>query len=312
MGAIGIVTPLAPRDLGLLHVALESQAAALMYLADSRMLSEAFSRAQIDVVVDGSVTRELTQHVHATMRGTFKHVKGLDITPRVTFLAERSGPGVARNAALADYEDDTVVFFLDADDIMYPWGLNERLFLHLLAQEPILAYGQMVLHHDHPQHGKLMQIRQCAGSKQLLQLQKHNNVLIPGMVSLPAGHILAAGGFEPHLICGEDGNLFRRVLEKGLKPMSRDVPVMIYRYRENSQSKMATSDPDVAAFNDKAFHLGTDWSKHGPMGQNLDEAANLRADNFFSARVGQRWGDQLDAIAPGVAIEDQVVVTFGG
>jgi len=233
------------------------------------------------------------------------------VEAEILHLEKPVGPGCARNAAIAGMDPDTIVFFLDADDVMYPWSINERLFLHLLTEHRTLAYGQMVILFDHPQQGTLRNVRECPGSKNLLTLQRNANVLVPGMVCMPAGVIQEAGGFEPHLVCGEDGNLFRRVLELGVQPMSRDVPVFIYRYREDSQSKMATSNPKVAEFNEKAFHLQVDPLRHGPTGQGLDEEAANRADAFARAKKHGTWGDILDSLSPGTVIADTVTVSGG-
>ena len=128
----------------------------------------------------------------------------------------------------------------------------------------------------------------------LPKLLESNNVLIPDMVLVPVAAIQEVGGFEPHLVCGEDGNLWRRIVEDGVQPISLQLPVAIYDYRLDSQSKLASTKPDVAEFNDKAFHLGPEI--HGPMGQKLDDQAVARYVKFAEAATD---AERIEALAPG-------------
>jgi len=279
-----VVTPVAPRDLGKLHACVMS-------------VREAASRLgrPVDhvVVVDGRPESEgLTRDLVRTLGiGAWSSTYGL----RVFWLDAPVGPGNARNVAIAGFDPGDLVFFIDADDLMTPDSLVLRVE-PLEARERAFCYGAIRAEYENsnepPTKAPLIAADRLKPALQVC------NPLIPNMVGVRAGQIQEAGGFEPYLVCGEDGNLFRRMLDKDPPVVRVDKPVAVYRHRYRSQSRLASLDPHGAAlFHPKAFHL--DKAVYGPMGQELDPTAAVRAADFALAGGPM---DKVAVLAPGAEL----------
>jgi hypothetical protein len=118
---------------------------------------------------------------------------------------------------------------------------------------------------------------------QIHRALEQDNVMLTTAVCTPPQVLQLAGGFEPHLICGEDGNLWRRAAFLHLdettvvKHYAVDLPVTFYKPRKDGQSR------GLHTFSSLAFHL--DKNVYGPMGQKLDPAASERGSAFEKAQT---------------------------
>lgn len=291
--AIHVVTPVAPRDLGKLDACVHS----VRFAADQLGLG-----VEHAVVVDGPPKSEgLTRDFVRTIGvGSWSPSYQL----RVFWLAVPSGPANARNVAIASFDPSDLVFFIDADDLMTPNSLALRVKA-MEGLDKVFCYGAVLAEYEGcsqvPQRSPLI------AADRLKTALQACNPLIPDMVGTRAGLIQDVGGFEPYLVCGEDGNLFRRMLNRNPSIVRVDEAVAAYRHRYRSQSRLASLDPHGAAlFHPKAFHL--DKNKYGPMGQALDADAEIRGATFVAAR---RSGfDAFSVLAPGAELDGTEL--FGG
>lgn len=258
---LDIVTPVDRRDVAYLRRAADS-----IYRAALSSLAE---HHQIVWHVIGDTHREIDE----TDVGLCGH------QVRIYEASSRNGegqvgPGNARNAVIQTLPDDHVICFLDADDELGPDSLGPRL-QNFVAGDPRFLYGPCIRREE----GKPLIPVIPPPADMIDRVIEQRNCLIPIQVMVTAGLVKRAGGFEPDLICGEDGNLWRRILRlPELKVANTFWGVCgTYTFRRDSQSKA------LYAFNPNAWHL--DPKRDGPTGQKLDRKAWARAASGVLADV---------------------------
>lgn len=271
------------------------------------------------IVIDGALGERQEDAVRDMIRQEYGGPESAHAS-WLYLLRESVGPANARNTVIATRPPRDWMFFIDSDDYMYPWSIAARM--NRVQQEvekhkdeslDVFCYARVMTKYEQRPDYPMVSL-ELPPPPRVAAVMQSMNVLIPAMVCTRAGMIQRAGGFEPYLICGEDGNLFRRILNTHPALAYCDDPVAIYRNHDQGQSKLASSHPDtIAKFHPKAFHL--DPEKHGPMGQALDEAARSRGALFKTLQehtpphcfdefgTPSDWTEQaIEVLAPGTEL----------
>lgn len=272
MTALNVIIPCAPHDVSFLPKCLQS-----VQLSLEDMLSRGLplvQEAKVRVVFDGHV-----DNIHEFFKGANHGYH--DISYEWCELDQPYGAAIARNWALGLCDPHDLVAFMDADDVVFPWCYHTRLEgYNSMPGARRLAYSQcMYIFHD-PSTKKVMKmVRDVPTAENVKGWLEQQNVILTTSILTKAGTLQLAGGFEPLMICGEDGCLWRRVV--GLKGIAEPMPIPLvthsYTQRAESQCRrLHKAHQDM-------FHL--EVPKHGPMGQALDEKAKARADAAVDAQT---------------------------
>lgn len=286
------IIPVAPRDIGFLPACIKHLRQSMADLMDSMKLASFMNEWLLKIVIDGDLTDEAfqpTQHVLERLG------LPLQIGYNVYKLDRSYGAGIARNYALACCDNwatdrtSNLVTFMDADDVAMPWWARTIVWPAMIhtqagATGDPFVYASSVSEGPSPTNGRTIRwgwpLIPTTSIREALQT---NNVMLTTGVCTTPRLLQEAGGFEPHLVCGEDGNLWRRVSELTLwDPVLAtfygvDLPVTFYKPRQEGQSR------GLHMFSDKAFHL--DKALYGPMGQKLDDQAKARSLAFKKTEV---------------------------
>lgn len=266
MSNLHVIIPCAPHDVPFLKRCVESVTLSLndLFLRKSLIVREAV----INVIFDGAVGNpelvfETEQKARPEVRTTY------------TVLEKASGAAIARNVALGEAEPEDYVAFVDADDVVFPWCYWTRLNAWVDASQDGVTnpfiYTQCMHIFPDPNTKKILKVvRELPTAENIRGWLEQQNMLLTTSVLTQAKHLQAAGGFEPNMICGEDGCLWRRVV--GLNGECTPVPIPLvthsYTVRQESQCRrLHKAHQDM-------YHL--EPPKHGPMGQALDGAAKIR------------------------------------
>jgi len=266
MSKLRVIIPCAPHDVSFLRSCLESVTMSLndLFLRKSKIISEAV----VQVVFDGEI---------GSPEKTFEGLTAA--TPETSYqwkmLKPARGAAVARNYALGWAAPDDFVVFMDADDVVFPWCFWTRLNAYAQAdmdgvKEPFVYTQCMYIFQEPTTHKILKTVREVVLAQNVRGWLEQQNVILTTSILCRAGLLQEAGGFEPYMICGEDGCLWRRVV--GLRGPATPVPIPLvthsYKQRPESQCRR------LYKAHQHMFHL--EIPKHGPMGQALDETATLR------------------------------------
>lgn len=139
--------------------------------------------------------------------------------PDCDVLLERNyGPGVARNVAFQISSGD-IITYLDMGDVLYPNRVENliKLFDTYKVQLIFSAYdidsgqGEPYIFDHFNWIGKHPKYPTAFEYAQLLEKQ---NISVPLGVAHKRKPFVEAGGFQRGIVCGEDGILWRRMIEK--------------------------------------------------------------------------------------------------
>ncbi len=122
------------------------------------------------------------------------------------WLDQNYGPSVARNLGF-QVSDGDVIAYVDAGDEIHPNRVNEILGAFEGDDDLQLAFWPYII-----DEGKRFVYRPPPVDQVGDVVQKHN-VMIPLGVAHRRWSFLQAGGFQPGIVCGEDGILWRRMIE---------------------------------------------------------------------------------------------------
>jgi hypothetical protein len=296
------ITPVAPRDIEFLPMCIRYLRGALTDLNDSNFLRGFVKGWMLRIIVDGPVRHEEMQPVYKALKELIIPSE-FPIGYQVWGLDKSYGPGIARNYALAQcktFGDDLSRFFsggngpvpeiatfLDCDDVPFPWWLRTMLTPfanHQVEGKDLVpfVYASILSEQMNPENRRIVRWSMpVVPTGNILEALERVNPFQGSGVATVTSVLQNAGGFEPHLICGEDGNLWRRAANMAVDDMPAmtfyaiDAPVIIYRPRPQGQSR------GLHKFSEQAFHL--DKNVYGPMGQNLDPQAIERGAKFSQA-----------------------------
>jgi glycosyltransferase involved in cell wall biosynthesis len=184
--------------------------------------------ADWEVVVGDDCSTDATDEIAAAAHGT-----------RVVRTTGRTGPGGARNAALAVAEGELVAL-LDADDAWEPTYL-ERMVGAYDAEERrspgvgiVCCDAQLIDAHDAPL-GHLRDLVGTADGLTLDALLRRNPIFVGSL--LPLAVVRELDGFHPEAWGSADFDLWLRILETGRRVVYVPEPLARYRLSEGQMSR---------------------------------------------------------------------------
>jgi glycosyltransferase involved in cell wall biosynthesis len=192
-------------------------------------------------------------------------VAHMDLTKIVT-LWDNYGPSVARNTGF-QVSDGDIITYVDVGDELDEYRIEHTIGYFkefkdidiLLSPYTIIQEGLQPFVYD-----PRLIIANYFGS--LEKALKQTNISIPLGMAHNRSSFIRVGGFQPGIVCGEDGILLRRMVEYGnAKVMMSQFISGIYYASEVGQSRTQRRF-DMGGF---AFDAGNLGGKHG---QYLDEA----------------------------------------
>lgn len=150
---------------------------------------------------------------------------------RVIFLQqENAGVSAARNRGISSARGKYLLF-LD-DDMLLPHALQKMLsFLKSRSKDVKLVYGDAFRYHQH-ENRKVLSDLPSVGDKPGLYLQfLMGNPILSVFVLVEKKAVLEAGMFDPRFICGQDFDLWMKIILKQRIAKLR-IPVALYRVHE--------------------------------------------------------------------------------
>lgn len=301
---LACIVPVAPHDIQYLPDCLSK---ILYSVGDAMHRKESpLDACTIHIVFDGPPDKDKLDELVEKMPALIERAYHKSDEPRhqckveINVLRTSFGAGIARNFALAKVDPTWLVCFMDADDEMFPWSIYTRMdaWISVAKDHPrrIPFVYTPTLHQmaDPVQAGVVHRVvREIAHPANLNTWIAKQNVLLTTSIMTTAQVLQQAGGFEPKMICGEDGCLWRRVLTQNasILPVPVNLVTQIYNIRKDSQCRTLRKP------NDEAFHL--DPTTHGNMGQALDTQAVFRGMglsdiNTTADRVALLCGHPID------------------
>lgn len=196
------------------------------------------------------------------------------IQSKFASLSGNYGPSVARNVAF-QLSDGDIITYLDSDDelavyrVEYLLDMFEKYnFLEILFSAYSIKYPHDSKTHIFD-HFNYMDMKRVNAFEYIRMLDKQN-ITIPMGVAHRRKPFVMAGGFQRGIVCGEDGILWRRMVEltaphKIMFNGATDKGLAgTYNINLDGQSRTQRRF-DMGGF---AFHAG---DKQGSHGQYLDE-----------------------------------------
>lgn len=285
---LSCIIPVAPRDIAFLPDCLSK---VLYSIGDAiHRQPSPLGICTVRIVIDGvppdDKLKELVEKMPLLIERAYH--KPTDETPRckieLDVLPSAYGAGIARNYALAKTDPTSLVCFMDADDEMFPWSIYTRMDAWISVEQdhprriPFIYTPTLHQMADPVQAGVIHRVvREIAHPANIATWIAKQNVFLTTAIMTTAEALQRAGGFEPKMICGEDGCLWRRVLTQNpsILPVPVNLITQIYNIRKDSQCRTLQKP------NEEAFHL--DPGTHGNMGQSLDTQAVFRGMSLSDA-----------------------------
>jgi glycosyltransferase involved in cell wall biosynthesis len=154
-------------------------------------------------------------------------------------LENNYGPSVARNVGFQISSGD-IITYLDMGDELYPDRVENLIKLYDQYDIEIcfsgydIVQGEIRQRFDHFNH-----IGKTHSAYDYIKLLKNQNISIPMGVSHKRKPFVEVGGFQRGIVCGEDGVLWRRMVDKILpaKVMFTDAIVGTYYISQHGQSR---------------------------------------------------------------------------
>lgn len=296
--SIRCVIPVAPRDFKYLSDCIRYLAFSARDAADR--LSSRIDWITLDVVFDGPATSTQKQYVTKSLSEASGITSVLDY--KFSEFKEPQGAGIARNYGLAHAYPEDLICFMDADDTVYPWSFWTKLNAWYEIADampsgappktPFIYTSTVHVIPDKSNPGACLRvIRDIPHPVNVPKWIESQNIFLTTSILTQASLLQLAGGFEPNMICGEDGCLWRRASYKAVM-VPVFLPCQTYTVRPDSQCRQ------LHKANSKAFHL--DPSIHGPMGQGLDAEAALRGAACAKLATAK---DRQDALCGEIQVE---------
>lgn len=193
---------------------------AYLGLALTSLVNQTYSNWEALVVDDGS--RDDTMSLALKFAAQDSRIE--------VFQQENSGPASARNRGLARARGELVAF-LDADDLWMPRKLEVQTVL-LESENADIAYvAPSFIDHAGNSLGQPDWSR-FAGTREselFLSLQYSAQFLLTSCVMLKTRVLREAGGFDPSLRSGEDGELWLRLAQGPWRFTGTDEALCLYR-----------------------------------------------------------------------------------
>ena len=126
-------------------------------------------------------------------------------------LGNNYGPSVARNVGF-QISDGDVIAYLDSDDELHPKALANISDAFTSTENLQMLFGSYYI----VEGGKSILYNQGynAGHLPMMTFINSQNISIPMGVSHKRKHFVECGGFQRGIVCGEDGILWRRMIER--------------------------------------------------------------------------------------------------
>ncbi len=196
----------------------------------------------------------------------YEEIKNASFPIKWAILGENYGPSVARNVGF-NLSTGDIISYVDIGDELFPDRI-ERLHLIHDDYNIDLAFSNYIIREGNVDvifnHNDLMRYFKVKEGTYLSVGLNHGNISIPLGVSHTRRPFVLAGGFQPGIVCGEDGILWRRML-----PYIQEFAFSYYnagRYYVNLTGQSRTQRRfDMGGF---AFDAGNPEGSHG---QYLDE-----------------------------------------
>lgn len=186
--------------------------------ATASLLTQTCRTWNLLVVLDGDCERNRAVLEREELRGRV----------RVKVLPRNSGVAKVLNAGLADASTELVAR-LDADDLCEP----ERLETQLRAFEErpdLLMLGSSATVID--EHGQPIGERRApVGTDRVRRRLRWHNIIVHSSVMYRRAAVLAAGGYDPSCVHGQDYELWLRLARTGLLD---NIAAPLVRYRVHS------------------------------------------------------------------------------
>jgi glycosyltransferase involved in cell wall biosynthesis len=189
-------------------------------------------------------------------------------------LSENYGPSVARNVGVATSKGNIITYLDMGDELnkdriqhiieiyeMYP-NIEILFDSYTIVEKYDISYPYDILYY----HNRFLEKRYNNG---LIGELEHRNITIPLGVSHKRKPFAEVGGFQPGIVCGEDGILWRRMCNR-INPeniMFSDFNSGNYYVSQTGQSRTQRRfDAGGFAFdgnrNDNGAYLDEDWFKN--------------------------------------------------
>ncbi len=181
-------------------------------------------------------------------------------------LGDNYGPSVARNVGF-NLSTGDIISYVDVGDELFPDRI-ERLHLIHDDYNVDLAFSNYIIREGNVDvlfnHDSLMRYFNVKEGTYLAAGLNRGNLSIPLGVSHTRRPFVLAGGFQPGIVCGEDGILWRRMLPYIQGFVFSDYNAGRYYVSLTGQSRTQRRF-DMGGF---AFDAGNEQGSHG---QYLDE-----------------------------------------
>ena len=255
---------------------------------------QAFAPAELILVDDGSWDGSLESV--ADMKFSF---------PVRTLKRENGGQSAARNAAAREAIGDFVAF-VDHDDILYPWHLEE--LVRPFADSPMLGwtYGAMdqIDEDDKIVRRNLPEIWYASGftsreKTDLAALLSSDIGIIPSASMFRKSLFLSEGGFDERLCGYEDDDLFVRMFRSGYEARNIGKVVCSWRIHPGSSGFSPRMNTSRRIYLEKLLRMFPDrpglyqWWVRDCIAPRFFRIAH---DRYVRHMEEKSWSDCLDAL----------------